>query len=235
MVKKQESVWIVVPAYNEEKKIGKVIDDLITHNYSNIVVVNDGSTDNTKKIAEDKGVVVINHRFNKGQGAALRAGTNYTLKKGAEIIVHFDADGQMSSKEILSLITPIFKKEVDITLGSRFLREKTKIPTSRRLILYLGKIFLKFLGVRFSDPQCGFRAMSKEAMKKIKIKEDGPEHATEILLEIFKKGLKYREIPVTIKYSKYLQKKSQHGKFPFFSGLKIAFKIVYKRLTSRFS
>ena len=108
-----EKVWIIVPAYNEHKNIFGVIKSLQEH-CQNIVVVNDASKDRTKDIVKPLGVYLINHMINRGQGAALQTGTEFALKKGAKIIVHFDADGQMQAKDIYRIIVPIVNKEADI-------------------------------------------------------------------------------------------------------------------------
>lgn len=224
--------YIVSAAYNAEKTIGKVIDDLHKHKYNNIIVVNDGSKDNTEKIALSKGVVVLNHIINRGQGAALRTGNEYALRHGADIIVHFDADGQMMAKDIKDMIAPIENKEVDVTIGSRFLgKEAIDMPKSKKLTLFLGKLFLKlFYGVNLTDSQCGFRALSRKAAERIEIKEDRAEHASEILIQIFKRKIKYKEMPVTIKYTEFSKKYTQHGKFSLLSGIKIALRLILKKL-----
>jgi glycosyltransferase involved in cell wall biosynthesis len=224
-------IFIVIPAFNEEKTLGAVLDNLRKHGYDNIVVVNDYSKDNTDKIAIEKGAIVLNHIINRGQGASLRTGNEYALRNGAEVIVHFDADGQMQVQDIPAMIAPIKNHEADITIGSRFLGKKSNIPLSKRIILGLGRLFLRmFYGVKLTDSQCGFRALSRKAAQTIEMKQDRMEHASEILIEIFKKKLKYEEVPVTIKYTEYSTKHTQHGKFQLLSGIKIAFKTIIKGL-----
>ncbi|MEK6887271.1 MAG: glycosyltransferase family 2 protein [Nanoarchaeota archaeon] len=223
--------FIIIPAHNEEKSIGYVLDNLKKHRYNNIVVVNDFSKDNTEKIAKQKGAIVLNHIINRGQGASLVTGNEYALRNGAEIIVHFDADNQMMAEDIPAMVDPIVKKKADITLGSRFLNKKSNVPKFKIFTLTLGKIFLRtFYGITLTDSQCGFRAMSRKAAETIEIKQDKMEHASEILIEIFKKRLKYKEIPVTIKYTEYSKKHTHHGSFHLWSGVKIAVKILAKRL-----
>jgi glycosyltransferase involved in cell wall biosynthesis len=224
-------IFVIVAAYNVERTIGKVIDDLKKHNYNNIVVVNDGSKDNTEKIALQKKVIVLNHFMNRGQGAALATGNEYSLRQGADVIVHFDADRQMQVEDIPEMIKPILDRKADVTIGSRFLTKKSNIPFSKKIILFLGKLWLRlFFGVKLTDSQCGFRAMSRKAAQQIEIKQDRAEHASEILIEIFKKKIKYKEVPVTITYTEYSKKHTQHGKFHLLSGIKIALKTIIKRL-----
>lgn len=222
--------FIVIPAHNEEKNIGNVIDDLKRRGYHNIVVANDHSTDATEHIALQKGAIVVTHVLNRGQGAALATGNEYALRNGANIIVHFDADGQMLAKDIPAMIVPLIKNKADITIGDRF-SKKSNVPSSKKITLTLGKLFLRlFYGVKVDDPQCGFRAMTRKAAERIEIKQDKMEHASEILIEIFKKKLRYEEVPVTIKYTEYSQRHTHHGKFHLLSGIKIAVKLILRRL-----
>jgi len=223
--------FVIIPAHNEEKTIGHVIDNLKKHGHKEIIVVNDYSSDSTERISLQKGAIVLNHIVNRGQGASLATGNEFALRNGADIIVHFDADGQMKAEDIKDMIKPIENGEAEITIGSRFLGKKSNVPLSKIIILNLGGLFLRLLyGVKVTDSQCGFRAMSKKAAKEIEIKQDRIEHASEILIDIFKKKLKYKEVPVTIKYTGYSQRHTQHGKFQLLSGIKIAFRVFMKRL-----
>ena len=222
--------YIIITAYNEEKSIGKVIDDLHAHGYKNIVVVDDCSKDRTEEISLRKHAVVLKHFMNRGQGAALSTGTEYALRHGADIIVHFDADGQMMVEDIPAMIAPIIKKQADVTIGSRFLGKESNMPVSKKIILVMGRFWLRLFGVKLTDSQCGFRALSRKGAQQIEIRQDRSEHASEILIEIFKKRMKYKEVPVTIKYTEYSQQHTQHGKFHLWSGIKIAFKTVVKQI-----
>lgn len=227
----KKKIFVIITSYNEQETIGTVLDKLKKANYRNIVVVNDGSTDKTEKIAKQKGAVVLTHVINRGQGASLVTGNTYALQNGADIIVHFDADDQMEVSDIPAMINPILSGETDMTIGSRFMGTKSNMPLSKIIILWFGKIWLRFLyNVRLSDCQCGFRALSRKAAQEIIITHNGPEHASEILIEVFEKKIKHMQIPVTINYTKYSETHSQHGKFQLWSGIKIAFNIIMKRL-----
>jgi glycosyltransferase involved in cell wall biosynthesis len=123
-------VLIVIAAYNEERAISDVIAALKKEGYkgNEIIVVDDGSKDNTAEKAKRSGATVLKHAINRGQGAALRTGMDYAIMNHADIIVHFDADGQHNPKEIKDVILPIIKKEADVVLGSRFLGRAPNIP-----------------------------------------------------------------------------------------------------------
>ena len=131
-------VWIVVPAYNEQENIFGVIKSL-QELTPNIVVVNDSSRDSTRKIVKPLGVYLLNHMINRGQGAALQTGTEFALQKGAEVIVHFDADGQMQAKDIFRIIAPIIDKDAEIVFGSRFKDKKSQIPWTKKYLIQLTK------------------------------------------------------------------------------------------------
>ena len=223
-----QKIFIVIAAYNEEKTIAKVIDDLHNHGYQNIIVVDDGSQDKTAPVAELKGATVLKHIINRGQGAALRTGIEYALDQGADIIITFDADGQHQAKDIKNLIQPIVNKEADIVLGSRFLgNTKSNVPFWRKLFLKAGALSFRLMfGIKVTDSHNGFRALSRKAAQAIEITSDRMEHASQIIEEIAKKRLRYKEIPVTIIYTDYSQEKGQST----LNAFKIFTKTILRRL-----
>jgi glycosyltransferase involved in cell wall biosynthesis len=224
---KKKKIFFIIPALNEEKSIGRVIKELKKAGYENIVMVDDGSKDHTYQEAKKQNIFVLQHAINRGQGAALRTGTEFALRKGADIIVHFDSDGQHRVEDLPRMLKPVLKGEVDVTLGSRFLK-KTRMPFSRRVLLK-GSVWVQwfFYGVKLTDAHNGFRVMSKKAAQKIKIDSDRMEHASEIVEEIVKKKIKFMEVPVVIRYTGYSMKK---GEGSFFGALRVLFKMVMRRL-----
>jgi len=223
----KNKIFIVIAAYNEEKSIADVIKSLRNENYHNIVVVDDGSKDKTYEICRKEKVHALRHAINRGQGAALKTGIDYAVMKGAEIIVTFDADGQHRADEIKRLTAPIENGEVDVVLGSRFLDKKTKVPFFKKLTLKGGIIFTRiFSGIKLTDTHNGFRAFSRSAAQRIEIRQDRFEHASEIIDEIARKKIKFREVPVTIIYSKYAKAKGQS----IFNSFKIALKLMIGKI-----
>ncbi len=200
-------IFIVVPAFNESKHITAVIDDLQRHGYNNIVVVDDGSTDNTAALARQRGVVVLRHLVNRGMGAALQTGNTYALQQGADIVVHFDGDGQMQAKDIAKVVAPIIAGEVEVVFGSRFLDNTSQIPWSKKhLLLPVSRVInFFFTGLWLSDAHNGFRALSRSALSQIYISYDGMAHNSEIVEQVRKKRLSFCEVPVTIIYHRYGQ------------------------------
>jgi glycosyltransferase involved in cell wall biosynthesis len=209
-MKNKPKIYIVIPAYNEENSISGVIKDLKKHNYHNIIVVDDGSTDNTLKIARQAGAIVVRHPINLGQGAALRTGMDLALELGVDLIVTFDADGQHMARDINKLIKPVISKEVDIALGSRFIDNSSNTPWLKKVLLKIGVILVFLMyGIMLSDTHNGLKAMSRLAAQKISIESRGMEHASEIIGKIKANKIKFKEIPVTIRYSEYSIKKGQ--------------------------
>ncbi|MEK9183202.1 MAG: glycosyltransferase family 2 protein [Patescibacteria group bacterium] len=218
-------MFIVIPAYNEEKNIAGVISDLVArYQEAKIVVVDDGSEDGTAEAARVPGAIVLRHIINRGQGAALATGTEYALNKGAKVIVHFDADGQFEAKDIAALSAPIINGSAEVVLGSRFLSKANHIPFSKKyFILPLARVvnFL-FTGLWLSDAHNGLRALSRRAAESIKIEQDRMAHNSEIIAQLPKNNLKFVEVPVTVKYHRYGQ--------GFSGGLKIIKDLIIQKI-----
>lgn len=215
---------VVIPAYNEEKSIGRVIRDLFERGYKNVVVVNDGSSDTTASLAEQAGAKVLNHPINRGQGAALQTGDDYAVFIGAENVVHFDADGQFNAVDISGALRLMAEKNLDIILGSRFLDKRSKIPAvKRRLILPVARLInLLFTGVRLTDAHNGFRILSRAALGKIKITQEGMAHNSEIIAQMKKGNLLFAEYPVEVVYHEYGQ--------GFAEGVKVVRDLIFAKI-----
>lgn len=222
-----KKVFIVIAAYNEGKSIEKVIKSLKSFNYKNVVVVDDGSADNTVSIAQKQGVFVLRHALNRGQGASLKTGIDFALLKGADFIVTFDADGQHNPSEIKNLLKPVESGICQVTLGSRFLKSDSNTPAIRKFVLKSGALFVWFFyGIKLTDSHNGFRVFSRKAAMAINITSDRMEHASQIVEEIHKLNLSFREVPVTITYSNYSKGKGQSS----VNSLRIAFKMLFRKL-----
>ncbi len=229
---REEKVFCVVPAYNEEKNIEKVLENLASIVYG-IVVVVDGGTDNTfersllakEKLKDDNSnIFILKHLVNRGQGASLQTGNDFSLKKGADVVVHFDADGQFLYEDIEPVVRPILKDEADVVFGSRFLGKKSNIPWFKKNIVFrLAHIFnYIFAKIVLSDPQSGFRAMNRKALFLIKIDQDKMAHCSEIIFKVAQSKLRYKEVPITVLYNDYGQK--------FSGGIKIIKDLVFSRI-----
>ena len=202
----KNKIYCIIPAYNEAKLIGGVIESLKPY-VGTIVVINDGSKDNTANEALRHGAVVLTHLINRGQGAALETGDRYALSGEAEVIIHFDADGQFIPEEIPQIIKPVIEGRADVVLGSRFLTKRPQMPAFKRHIIFpVARLVNRvLLGVRYSDPQSGFRAFSRQALAQISISNDGSAHCSEILHQISRFHLKVIEVPITVIYHEFGQ------------------------------
>jgi polyprenyl-phospho-N-acetylgalactosaminyl synthase len=215
-------VFCIIPVYNEEENIEKVIDNLKPYNYQ-VVVVDDCSLDDSYKLAKDKGVIVLRHLINRGQGAALQTGNQYALKKGADIVIHFDGDNQFLASEVPDILEPIMNNQADIVFGSRFLDKKSTMPILKRKILMpLATLINKMMGIKTSDPQIGLRALNRLALQKINIENDGMAHCSEILFKAHKSKLRIKEVPVTVIYHRFGNN--------FSGGLKIIKDLLIKKV-----
>jgi glycosyltransferase involved in cell wall biosynthesis len=209
-------VFCVIPAYNEEKNIAAIIKQ-VSPLIDVLVVVDDGSTDNTYGLAKNSGGTVLRHIINRGQGAALRTGTEYCLKHNADIIVHFDADGQFLASDIENIVAPIKAGEAEVVFGSRFINTDKASPVpffKRYFIMPLARAVNKiFFNINLTDPQSGFRAMSAAAANKISWQQDRMAHCSEIMFEVKKNNLPVKEVSIKVIYHNFGQN--------FSGGLKI--------------
>jgi glycosyltransferase involved in cell wall biosynthesis len=200
-------IFCIIPALNEEKTIGAVINN-VKPLVSEIVLVDDGSSDDTKKIAAQAGAIVLRHPINRGQGAALETGNQYALAHGAEIIFHFDADGQFSTEDIPAVLAPLVAGQAEMVFGSRFLQKKSNLPLLKeKIFMPIARLVnLMLFGAILTDPQSGFRAGTAAAWKKIKINQNGMAHCSEIIAKVFKNKLRVVEVPITVRYDDFGQR-----------------------------
>jgi glycosyltransferase involved in cell wall biosynthesis len=200
-------VFIIIPAFNEEKTIHQVVCNLMLSGYENIVVVDDGSVDSTAYLAQQAGAVVIKHMVNRGQGAALETGNEYARMNYATHVVHFDGDGQFNPKDIEHALAFLEQNQLDVVIGSRFLDSRSKIPFLKKKILFPIGRTINFLLTKLTltDVHNGFRVLSHNALSVLRITQDRMAHNSEINLLIREKQLRYAEFPVEVKYFEYGQ------------------------------
>jgi glycosyltransferase involved in cell wall biosynthesis len=220
---------VIVPAYNEARIIRKVLRSLIRAlqkiGYFEIVVVDDGSQDNTGQEARREKVTVLTHPINRGLGGALGTGLSYAKTQNFDIAVTFDADGQHCAADIKKVIRPLIKKQADVVIGSRTLKGGKQIPWDRRLIIWGSNLVTYFFfGIRSSDSQSGFRAFSSKALQKIKIKTQGMEVSSEFYGEIKRNRLRLAEVPIKVIYTPYSRKKGQSN----LNALQVLFKLLLR-------
>ena len=213
--------YIVIPAKDESTRIGQVLNSAKHCGFYNIVVVDDGSHDQTGQVAKDLGAEVIRHPINMGPGAATQTGIEYAIKQGAKFIVTIDADEQHYPQDIEVLVDKLITDDLDIVIGSRFLGPN-KIPLTRIFYNKIANVVaLMATGVRVSDSQSGMKAFTAAFAKKSALQHCGFEFCIEILRYIRLHNAKYAEVPIQVMYNKETMDKGQN----FFVGLKMLNKI----------
>ena len=189
-----------IPAYNEESHIEDLVKSAKKH-VDQVVVCDDGSTDDTANLAKKAGSTVISHKTNKGYGAAIISLFDYARNNNAQIMITLDGDGQHDPDQIPLLLDTITQHNVDVVIGSRFLNQNTKAPGYRKRGIKIITSAANYgADLKVSDSQSGFRAYSKNAIDAIHPTEEGMSVSTEILLKISNKGLSLAEIPITTSY-----------------------------------
>jgi polyprenyl-phospho-N-acetylgalactosaminyl synthase len=201
--------WVVVPAYNEEGVIGRVVGELRAE--YNVVVVDDGSRDATYRAAEAAGACVVRHTINRGQGAALQTGIEFSLARNAHTIVTFDADGQHQVEDVKALLAAL-DAGAHVSLGSRFLGRIRGASRGRIAFLRVAVwISNRLSGLRLTDAHCGLRAFRADMAPRLAIHQDRMAHASELLANVRRSGLRCTEVPVTILYTEYSVGKGQRA------------------------
>lgn len=206
----EHDAWVVVPVFNEAEVIGPVIHNLTDH-FAHVVCVDDGSSDNSAELARQAGARVLQHPLNLGQGAALQTGFDYVSRQpGATHVITFDADGQHRVSDALEMLELAKRKRISVIFGSRFLDKRTKPGLKKRVVLKLAVLFTRvFTGLRLTDAHNGLRVLSMEALGFVKLEQNGMSHATEIVHQIAKSKLAWREYPVEVLYTEYSKRKGQ--------------------------
>jgi len=205
----KDKVFIVIPAMNEATRIGGVLHHIQHAGFKNIVVVDDGSTDNTVAVSKEFGVTVVEHLINLGAGAATQTGIEFAVENGAEVIVTMDA-------------------EMDIVIGSRFMDPSNEIPKSRIFYNKIANVITWMItGIRVTDSQSGMKALSSEFAKKSKLYFNGFEFSVEMIRNIQVNNAKMLESPIKVVYTKDTLSKGQN----LLTGIKMLAKLV--RLTQR--
>jgi glycosyltransferase involved in cell wall biosynthesis len=211
---KPSSIIFLIRAYNEASRIREVIEGIFDAGYTEILVVDDGSTDGTDTVLADlieaNRIHYVRHVTNRGPGAALETGFSFirenTEARGWKYLLTFDADGQMDICDMIKFEKAFEKDEtLDIVIGSRFItKTNTNVPLMRRIILWGGRIFTSIIsGVHLTDAHNGYRMLRITTLEKIHITMDGMEYASELIDQIGQNKFRFVEVPVNIHYDEY--------------------------------
>ena len=227
----KDDVYVVVPAYNEEEMIGNTLKKLKDEGYRNIIVVDDGSRDNTYNIAKEEGVIVCRHVINRGLGGALGTGIKCALLYNPKVIITFDADGQHDPKDIEKVAKPILEDNYDVVIGSRLMdkNEVKNMPKIKRIGNWGLNLLTYLMGGHFiTDSQSGLRAFSNKSAKIIieQLKSNKYEVSSEFVVLIKRNNLKFKEIPIKTIYTDYSMARGTN----VITGFKILIKLITHKL-----
>lgn len=219
---------VIIPAFNEEKVIGETIRGIkaVLKDKSQILVVDDGSSDRTREVAEREGAIVVRHPINRGLGGALGTGLYWAKANNIDYCVTFDADGQHDPEDLELVMEPVLNGKADVVIGSRALKGWKGIPTDRKLILTLSNLFTWWLfGIKTSDSLSGFRAFDRMAIERINIQTERMEVSNEFFCEIKRNKLRLSEVPIKVIYSDYSRSKGQKNSNAFSVGVKLLLRL----------
>ncbi|QJW36085.1 glycosyltransferase family 2 protein [Cellulosimicrobium protaetiae] len=205
-----DDVCLVVPLFNEGAVIGQVVKDA-TVTFPHVVCVDDGSTDDSAERAHAAGAIVLRHAVNLGQGAALQTGIEYARTlPGTRYLVTFDADGQHQVDDAAAMVDLAREEDVAIVFGSRFLDSRTRPGLVKRVVLRTAVWFTNMsTGLRLTDAHNGLRVVRVDAARGINLQQDRMAHASEIVLQLGRTRLPWREYPVHLLYTDYSRSKGQ--------------------------
>ncbi len=190
-------IYIVIPAHNEEHTVSKIIKE--AKKYGKVVLVNDGSKDNTSSISKKAGAIVLDHKKNMGYGKALYDGIKFSIKDNADFIITLDSDGQHNPEDIPKFIEAL-ENDNDVVIGSRFLGGKQWGSRKRMFALKLLSLQLRiFSGLKLTDAQSGFRGYNSKVFKDIQLTDFGMGLSVELPIKAKKKGFSFIEVPIEIK------------------------------------
>lgn len=221
-----DDVAVVLPAFNEGAKIPEIIESLRPY-FKNVIVVDDGSTDQTYAISSNTFAIAVKHPINLGQGAALQTGIRKALQSShIQYILTFDADGQHSLNSALEMVEEIKRSRVDILLGSRFLEKPSSgLPIKKKFVLKMGIMFTRFdSGLKVTDTHNGLRVMNRKFASSLDIRHSGMAHASEIISHIKKVDASWKEFPAQIFYTEYSKRKGQS----ILNAVNILTEMIYK-------
>jgi len=207
---KEPRCVVVVPLFNEESVIVGVVKDLRKH-FSRVVCVDDGSSDRSATVAREAGATVISHPMNLGQGAALQTGITWARNKGdLDYLITFDGDGQHKVEDVVDMLSYARRRDLAVVFGSRFLDKRTKPDLAKRIVLKVAVLITRLVtGLQLTDAHNGLRVIRADALEHVNLIQDRMSHATEIVHQLAKSGLSWKEYPIEILYTEYSKRKGQ--------------------------
>lgn len=204
-----DDLWVVIPAFNEGVVIFDVIHD-VRQICPNVILVDDGSADDTSAHAQRAGAMVVRHPINLGQGAALQTGIEFAQRNRARFVATFDADGQHDINDVVAMVKILNERNLDVVLGSRFIGKTVGMTLPRKLLLHAAVVFTRLTtGMKLTDAHNGLRVFTRKGIENIRLSQNRMAHASEILEQIARNRLRYMEYGNTIQYTDYSRAKGQ--------------------------
>lgn len=197
-----KKIVTIIPAYNEEETIAKVVREMKQYS-DEVIVIDDGSIDRTRSIALSAGAIVVPNQVNLGMGVSVRRGYQIAVQRNADIIVQTDADDQYTTSDVPKLIKPIIENKADMVIASRFLGGIESMPPRKKL----GNQFCTMItnlvaGTRLSDTQSGFRAMRNDMLRQV-LPTGKKDYVHEMVIRASREGWRIAEVPSYFKTRKY--------------------------------
>lgn len=221
----QPKIIIAIPAYN----VGRFIADVVlkARGFADeVIVVDDGSTDDTAQVAEAAGATIINHGVNKGYGESIKSCFEVAKLKTADALVVLDGDGQHDPDDIPRLLAPILSGQADVVIGSRLLNSKSSMPRYRKFGINVITFLYNFGSkLKVSDAQSGFRTYGKRVLGGFTITQSGMGTSVEVIIKMREKGFTIKEVPISCIYHS-----ASHSANPITHGLGVALTVLKLRL-----
>ena len=219
---------IIMPAYNESKVLADTLDSLLSVLDATVLIVDDGSTDETARITGryggSKRVVIVKHIVNLGLGAAIETGLEYARRNGYDVAVTFDADGQHNPKDAIKLISAL--RDSDLVIGVRHVNRESMPAVKKAGNALLNVLTGLIFGVYSRDSQSGLRAFNRKALEAIRVKANRYEVSSEILFEAKRNGLRISEVEVEAIYTEH----SKNRGTGVLDGFKILWRMVIHKM-----
>lgn len=229
MTAKTLPIHLMLPAYNEGAVIAEVVRELKAIIECPIIVIDDGSTDDTALRARQAGARVISHPINRGAGASCMTGIALARQEGWPCLVFMDADGQHDPRDVSTLVSTQCEQNFDLVIGSRFKQQNKAIPLIRRFFNLLANILTNsFSAHRYSDTQSGFRLLNRRAIEQLELVQDDFSYCSEMIIQAERAKIRVGECSINVRYTDYSIRKGQDFQVGLFTAFHFLWKLIFK-------